>query len=168
LSRLFLFRHGKAAWAEPGMRDFDRKLDDRGIEEARAMGKLMKRRNLVPDRVICSTAARAVETLEGLNAALHLEGVTTYEQNLYATDAPGYLEIAGATDFDGDVMLVGHNPMLEDAALALAKDGEHEALQTLHMGFRTAGLAIIRFEGPTSAFTTDTGYLEAYLTPADR
>lgn len=167
MSRLYLFRHGKAAWAEPGMRDFDRKLDDRGIEEARAMGTLMKARRLVPDRVICSTAARAVETLEGLNAALHLEDVTTYEQNLYATDAPGYLEIAAASDFDGDVMLVGHNPMLEDAALALARDGEDEALDALHMGFRTAGLAIIRFDGPTSAFTTDTGYLEAYLTPAD-
>jgi len=149
------------------MRDFDRKLDERGIEEARVMGKLMKRRNLVPDRVICSTAARAVETLEGLNASLHLDDVTTYEQNLYATDAPGYLEIAAATDFDGDVMLVGHNPMLEDAALALAKEGDDEAIDALHMGFRTAGLAVIRFDGPTSVFATDTGYLEAYLTPAD-
>ncbi|GAB4348751.1 MAG: histidine phosphatase family protein [Oricola sp.] len=131
------------------------------------MGELMKQRNLVPDHVICSTAARAVETLEGLNAALHLENRTTYEQNLYATDAPGYLEIAAATDLDGDVMLIGHNPMLEDAALALSRDGDEEALEALHMGFRTAGLAIIRFDGPSSSFATDTGYLEAYLTPAD-
>ena len=64
-------------------------------------------------------------------------------------------------------MLVGHNPMLEDAALALAKLGDADALEDLHMGFRTAGLAVIRFDGPTSVFTTDTGYLEAYLTPAD-
>ncbi|QKV17683.1 SixA phosphatase family protein [Oricola thermophila] len=167
MSRLFLFRHGKAAWAEPGMRDFDRKLDERGREEARAMGHLMKRRGLVPDRVICSTAVRAVETLDAINPSLHLEDVTTYEQNLYATDAPGYLEIASATDFDGDVMLVGHNPMLEDAALALSADGDEASLEHLHMGFRTAGLAIIRFDGPTSTFATDTGYLEAYLTPAD-
>jgi phosphohistidine phosphatase len=167
LSRLFLFRHGKAAWAQPGMRDFDRKLDERGIEEAETMGKLMKERGLVPDRVICSTAARAIETLEALNKSLHLDDVTEFEQNLYATDAPGYLEIAAATDFDGDVMLVGHNPMLEDAALALAKDGDDEALDALHMGFRTAGLAIIRFDGPTPIFTTETGFLEAYLTPAD-
>lgn len=167
MSRLFLFRHGKAAWAQPGMRDFDRKLDERGVEEAEAMGKLMRKRKLVPDKVICSTAARAVETLEALNKSLNLRDVTSYEQNLYATDAPGYLEIAAATGFDGDVMLVGHNPMLEDAALALAKAGDEDALEDLQMGFRTAGLVVIRFDGPTSVFTTDTGYLEAYLTPAD-
>ena len=149
------------------MRDFDRKLDESGVEEATGMGRLMAKHQLVPDIVICSTAVRAVETLDALNAALHLEDVVRYEQNLYATDAPGYLEIAAATETDGDVMLVGHNPMLEDAALALAKEGDDEALEALHMGFRTAGLAIIRFDGPTSAFTTDTGYLEAYLTPAD-
>jgi phosphohistidine phosphatase len=149
------------------MRDFDRKLDERGIEEACLMGKLMLRHKLVPDQVICSTATRAVETLDALNESLHLNDVTCFDQNLYATDAPGYLEIAAKSDFDGDIMLVGHNPMLEDAALALARTGDDEALDALQMGFRTAGLAIIRFDGPTSTFTTNTGYLEAYLTPAD-
>ena len=149
------------------MRDFDRKLDESGVEEATAMGELMARSRLVPDVVICSTAVRAVETLDALNAALHLEDVVRYEQNLYATDAPGYLEIASATQTDGDVMLVGHNPMLEDAALALAQDGEEDAMDALHMGFRTAALAVIRFDGPSSDFTTKTGYLEYYLTPAD-
>jgi phosphohistidine phosphatase len=149
------------------MRDFDRKLDAKGIEEATEMGRLMAKRRLVPDLVLCSTAARAVETLDALNEALHLENAVRYEQNLYATDAPGYLEIAAAADTDGDVMLVGHNPMLEDAALALAQDGEEEALDTLHMGFRTAALAVIRFDGPSSGFVTKTGYLEHFLTPAD-
>ena len=149
------------------MRDFDRKLDERGIEEAIAMGRLMAMRKLVPDIVICSTAARAVETLDALNESLHLDKAVRYEQNLYATDAPGYLEIAAATESDGDVMLVGHNPMLEDAALALAHDGDENALDALHMGFRTAALAIFRFDGPASDFVTASGYLESYLTPAD-
>lgn len=149
------------------MRDFDRKLDERGIEEAAAMGRLMARRGLIPDIVICSTAARAVETFDALNEALNVVGSVRYEQNLYATDAPGYLEIAAATESDGDVMLVGHNPMLEDAAFALAQDGNEEALEALHMGFRTAALAIIRFDGPAADFATRTGYLESFLTPAD-
>lgn len=166
MSRLFLFRHGKAAWAEPGMRDFDRKLDPRGVEEAVTMGRLMLERGLIPDKVICSTAARAVETIDALNESLHLNDVTRFEQNLYATDAPGYLEIAADTNFNGDVMLVGHNPMLEDAALALSADGDEDALGALHMGFRTGGLAVIRFDGPTSIFPNSTGYLETYVTPA--
>lgn len=149
------------------MRDFDRKLDERGIEEATAMGRLMARRQLVPDIVICSTAARAVETLDALNEALHLNEAVRYEQNLYATDAPGYLETAAATGSDGDVMLVGHNPMLEDAAMVLSQDGDEDALDALHSGFRTAALAVIRFDGPAADFTTKTGYLEHFLTPAD-
>lgn len=149
------------------MRDFDRKLDDRGIEEAAVMGRLMAKRHLVPDIVVCSTAARAVETFDALNEALQLADRVRYEQDLYATDAPGYLEVAAATGSDGDVMLVGHNPMLEDAALALAQEGAEEALDALHMGFRTAALAIIRFDGPASDFATKTGYLEHFLTPAD-
>ena len=82
------------------MRDFDRKLDERGIAEAAGMGRLMAERQLVPDIVICSTAARAVETLDAINETLHLESASRYEQNLYATDAPGYLEIAAATGID--------------------------------------------------------------------
>lgn len=149
------------------MRDFDRKLDDRGLDEAQLMGKAMRERGLIPDKVICSSAARAVETIDAVNEALHLNDVTSFDQNLYATDAPGYLEIAAAANCDGDVMLVGHNPMLEDAALALARDGDEEALDDLQMGFRTGGLAVIRFDGPSSVFPTATGYLETYITPAN-
>ncbi|MCI5077261.1 histidine phosphatase family protein [Oricola sp.] len=167
MSRLFLFRHGKAAWAQPGMRDFDRKLDARGIEEATTMGQLMVERDLIPDIVMCSSAARAVETFDALNQSLHLDNSVRYDQNLYATDAPGYLEIAATAGIDGDVMLVGHNPMLEDAALALAADGDHRAIEALHRGFRTAALAVIRFDGPASVFTDKTGYLEHFLTPAE-
>jgi phosphohistidine phosphatase len=167
MARLFLFRHGKAAWAEPGMRDFDRKLDERGVEEATAMGRLMLKRRLVPDLVICSTAARAVETLEAINETLHLNDVSRFSQDLYATDAPGYLDIASRADDGDDIMLVGHNPMLEDAAIALSKTGDDESIDALHMGFRTGGLAVIRFNGPASTFNDDTGHLEAYLTPAD-
>ena len=131
------------------------------------MGRLMLDRKLLPDHIICSTAKRAVQTLDAVNEFLHLNDVTRYEQNLYATDAPGYLEIAAAAGNDEDVMLVGHNPMLEDAAVALSSAGEDTMLDALHRGFRTGGLAVIRFDGPASSFTTDTGYLEAYLTPDD-
>ena len=43
------------------MRDFDRKLDESGVEEAIGMGRLMAKHQLVPDIVICSTAVRAAE-----------------------------------------------------------------------------------------------------------
>ncbi len=149
------------------MRDFDRQLDERGVEEAIAMGRLMLKRKLVPDIIFCSTAARAVQTLDAVNEALHLNDIARYDQNLYATDAPGYLEIAAAAGDAEDVMLVGHNPMLEDTAIALSKSGDDVSIDALHRGFRTAGLAVIDFEGPAASFISATGHLEAFLTPED-
>ncbi|WP_306119357.1 MULTISPECIES: histidine phosphatase family protein [unclassified Roseitalea] len=167
MSRLFLLRHAKAEWAEPGQRDFDRALSPWGVEEARAMGAAMAARGLTPQRVICSTAARARQTMDAINQAHDLSSVTEFEQNLYGTDAPGYLEVAARSGFNGDLMLVGHNPMLEDVAVALAAEGEAEAIEHLNMGFRTAGLAIIALDGPMGAVETARGRLEVYLTPAD-
>lgn len=167
LGRLFLLRHGKARWADPGMKDFDRTLDEKGVAEAIAMGKAMVARGLVPEKIICSNAVRAKQTLLYVNEALGLQDKTTFTDELYATDAPGYLEIAAkVTDVD-DVMLVGHNPMLEDLAIGTAATGDQTEMYELQMGFRTAGLAVIAFDGPPVDFESLSGKLEAYLTPAD-
>ena len=167
MSRLFLLRHAKAQWAEPGQRDFDRALEPVGVEEARAIGAAMAARDLWPERVVCSTAARARQTLDGVNAVHDLSPVTRYSQDLYATDAPGYLEVVAGAGFDGDFMLVGHNPMLEEVALALASTGDDDAIGALRMGFRTAGLVVIGLDGPLAHVETMKGRLEAYLTPDD-
>lgn len=149
------------------MKDFDRCLDEKGVKEAIAMGEAMAARGLVPQKIICSNAVRAKQTLAHVNETLRLHDKTTFTDELYATDAPGYLEIASrVTDVD-DVMLVGHNPMLEDLAIGLAASGDEAAMYELQMGFRTAGLAVIAFDGPPVDFESLTGTLEAYLTPAD-
>ncbi len=167
MSRLFLLRHAKAQWAEPGQRDFDRELAPAGEDEARAIGRAMAARDLWPERVVCSTAARARQTLDGVNTVHDLSAVTQYSQDLYATDAPGYLEVVARAGFDGDFMLIGHNPMLEDVALALVSAGEEGQLAALRMGFRTAGLVVIGFDGPLAHIEKMKGTLEAYLTPDD-
>ena len=167
MSRLFLLRHAKAEWAEPGQRDFDRQLAPAGVDEAKAIGQAMVDNNLLPGRIICSSAARARQTLEAINTVRDLSDIASYEQSLYATDAPGYLETAALSGFDGDLMLIGHNPMLEDVAIALAKTGDEEMIDKLHMGFRTAGLVVIAIDGPLSAIESLAGRLETYLSPAD-
>lgn len=130
------------------------------------MGQAMVEKRLIPEKIICSNAVRAKQTLAHVNESLGLHDKTIFTDELYATDAPGYLEIASRiTDVD-DVMLVGHNPMLEDLAIGLAVSGDEEAMYELQMGFRTAGLAVIAFDGPPVDFESLTGKLEAYLTPA--
>lgn len=168
MSRLFLLRHARAEWAAPGQRDFDRVLAPSGVEDAEAVGAVMARRGLVPDKVICSSAVRARQTLDAVGRACDLSPVTEYSAHLYGTDAPGYLEVAAKAGSDGDLMLIGHNPMLEEVALALSTSGEDDALDQLGMGFRTAALAVIALDGPLTSVETSKGHLEAYLTPDDR
>lgn len=162
----FLLRHAKAEWAEPGQRDFDRALAASGVEDAKALAAAMVERGLLPEKVICSSAVRARQTLDAINTVHDLSALTSYDQNLYATDAPGYLEVAAKSGFDGNLMLVGHNPMLEDVAIALAKDGDEALVDDLQMGFRTSGLAVIALDGPMADIEKLSGRLEAYLTPA--
>ncbi|WP_026317221.1 SixA phosphatase family protein [Ahrensia kielensis] len=167
MSRLFLFRHAKASWAEPGMRDFNRKLSPEGIEEAQRIGVALRKRGLIPTQIICSAADRARETFDAIDQNDGWRENVTFTDTLYSTDAPGYLEVASEMGHDGDLMLIGHNPMLEDLAIALGQTGNDEAYTHINMGFGTACVAILKFDGPMSNIQETKWTLEDYLRPRD-
>jgi len=164
VSRLFLLRHAKAAWASPGMRDFDRPLDASGIADAEATGVIMRTNGYVPELTLCSNAIRARQTLEGI-AGNADTGRVLYFDDLYREDATGYLSIIRKSGNVDSLLVIGHNPMLEDLAMALAPAGEPCAQAALHSGFPTSGLAVVRFEGRLSEAVPGRGYLEAVLMP---
>lgn len=166
MSRLFLLRHAKAGWAEPGMRDFDRPLDAAGKEHAEATGIAMRDGGYTPELVICSSARRARETLEGIAKNL-ATGRVTYTEGLYSTDAAGYVDIIRDAPPVGSILMIGHNPMMEDVALALSGDGREEARHAMVAGFPTSGLAVIRFPGTFAEAAPGKGYLDAFLTTTD-
>ena len=166
MSRLFLLRHAKAGWALPGMRDFDRPLDASGLEDAQTTGVAMRASGYVPDFTLCSTARRARETLEGV-AGQADTGRVHYLDSLYSDDAAGYLATIRDQGGLGSLWVIGHNPMLEDVAMALAGDGDDAARLTLAHGFPTSGLAIFVFPGPLAGAGPGSGYLEGFLTPSD-
>jgi phosphohistidine phosphatase len=166
MSRLLLLRHARARWAEPGSRDFDRPLDPGGLEDARSIGAAMVLAGLVPDKVLCSSARRARETWEA--AAPHLGSPQiSFTDGLYSSDSAGYVDIIQEGDGEGSLLVVGHNPMMEDLTLALARDGEAEAMEAVAAGFPTCGLAVIRFKSPLSQIAPDDGYLETFMSPRD-
>lgn len=165
MARLFLLRHAKAGWAMPGMRDFDRALEASGVADAEQVGEAMRAHSFVPDLTLCSTAARARQTLEGI--AGHADtGRVVFLDALYTQDAAGYLAIIREHGSAGSLLVIGHNPMMEDLAMAVAGDGEQEAREALASGFPTSGLAVVRFDQGLDEATTGAGYLEAFLTPA--
>jgi phosphohistidine phosphatase len=166
MSRLYLLRHAKAGWAEPGMRDFDRPLEPNGRTDADSIGAAMKARSYAPELVLCSSAKRARETLDWV--ARHTgNGRVVYSDSLYSTDAAGYVDFIRVTADADTVLLVGHNPMMEDVAEALSGDGDPHARSALHGGFPTSALAVIRFAGKLSEVAPGKGYLEAFITPAE-
>lgn len=166
MSKLFLLRHAKAGWAMPGVRDFDRSLDVSGQADAEAIGAAMRARGLVPDITLCSNARRARETLEGIAGCADTGRVLFFDR-LYTDDAAAYLSLIHEHGASGSVLIIGHNPMMEDLAMALAGEGEHVALATLNAGFPTSGLAVIDFPAGLVSATPGGGFLESFLTPAD-
>ena len=122
MRELILLRHAHAEPAAPGQADIDRPLSAQGLAEAEAAGRWLLAQGLVPDRVLCSPARRARETLE---AVLGLTGYVEQRLDERVYDAtPGTL--AALVDEQRDVerlLLVGHNPGLEQL-VALMHSGQ--------------------------------------------
>ncbi|MEQ1944495.1 histidine phosphatase family protein [Mesorhizobium sp. VNQ89] len=165
MGRLYLLRHAKAKWALPGVRDFDRPLEESGRVDAGRIGIEMRMRGYVPDVTLCSTALRARETLQEVAGEADT-GRVVFNERLYSEDAAAYLDLVRNNAAGGSILVIGHNPMMEDLATALSSDGEPPALATLGLGFPTAGLAVIGFPGTLDKAAPGKGRLEAFHIPA--
>ncbi|MGN6101540.1 MAG: SixA phosphatase family protein [Devosia sp.] len=149
--RLLLLRHAKASHDRPGA-DRDRPLAPRGREAAAELGERMGGSGLVPRLVVCSPALRTRETLLGIMPALLPlmpdDAVIRLEGAFYGTHGPGYLSaIAGLGGRASPLLVVGHNPAIEDCANALLA----RPAPALGGGFPTAALAVLDAEIATWA-----------------
>ncbi|MCO5065907.1 MAG: histidine phosphatase family protein [Rhizobiaceae bacterium] len=166
MATLYLLRHAKAGWALPGVRDFDRPLDETGHRDSEEMGEVMAVNGYVPDLTLCSGALRARQTLAGI-AARSDTGKVIFSDVLYMTDAAGYLDLIREHGNASALLIIGHNPMMEDLALAVSGDGDEAAKASLNAGFSTAGLAVISFENGLDKAAPGKGRLDAYIMPGD-
>ena len=158
--RVLLLRHAHAAWARPGVRDFDRPLDERGIADATLIAEAMAAEMLQADAVLCSPARRCVETLEIVSRHLPVEAATEFFEGLYSRAHSYYLDLVAQRTRE-TVLIVGHNPMMEDTARSLTLTAEEWPGHRLQKGFPTAGLAVIDLcDGDTIG-----GHLSLFLTP---
>lgn len=169
MPRLLLLRHAKSSWENAGQGDFDRPLNGRGRSTAPAMGEFMAARGLLPQRVVCSAAQRARETFALILPHLAADMEITVTRRLYEADGEGYLKaIRTAGGTAETLLLVGHNPAMEDVAAILAVAGEAMALAEMQSKFPTCGLAVIDFDGPRwSDAGPGAGRLTGFHTPAN-
>ena len=167
MPRVYLLRHAKSSWKDRSLADRDRPLAGRGRRAARAMAVHMEAEGIRPDLVLCSPARRTRETLECLGTALGHGVEARFDEELYGA---GEAELFGLLRALGDevqsVVVIGHNPGLEDLAVALASEGAE--LARLREKYPTAALATIDLPADTwAAITRRSGELVGYVRPRD-
>lgn len=140
-STIILLRHAHAAWPLPGEKDLDRKLDTRGQAEAREMAEKLDGLGIIPTRVLCSPAARCTETLAAFEKRWASKPDVVIEDDLYDGGLPSYAEIVAAHEDTGPLMIIGHNPMIEDI-FAFMSDGQAQDF----LGYTTAAIAVLHRE----------------------
>jgi len=123
MGTLYLLRHAKSSWDDPGLVDHDRPLAPRGRRNASAIADHLRAEGIVPELVLCSTAQRARETLAALLPALDGESEMLVESGLYASSADELLaRLHAVPEHVSSVLVIAHNPGLEDLAARLAPD----------------------------------------------
>jgi phosphohistidine phosphatase len=141
---LLLLRHAKSSWDDPALADHDRPLSPRGQDAARRIARHLQAEGVAPALVLCSSARRTRDTLDALRPVLDDTTVISVENGLYGADADDLLDRLHAVDATvPSVMLIGHNPGLQDLAIELAGKGDESALAQLRVKFPTAALATL-------------------------
>jgi phosphohistidine phosphatase len=144
MNRLILLRHGEAEHHSASGRDFDRRLTTHGVREAAAMGETLARLDLAPDLALVSPAARARETWAAL-ADVFPAARFRYEDELYNAE-PATLRrlIADADETAGAVLVVAHNPGLQELAADLLSQAsaDETLLARMRTHFPTAAAAV--------------------------
>jgi phosphohistidine phosphatase len=157
---LLLLRHAKSSWDDPSLADHDRPLAPRGRRAAKRIGELLRDRRIEISIVLCSSARRARETLD----LAQPPGEVHIEQELYGASARQLLErIRRVPEEVDSLMLIGHNPAIEELALGLAADrSELEGAK-----FPTGALATFTVSGPWVRLAPAEATLTGFVKPRD-
>lgn len=160
--RLLLLRHAKSAWPD-GVPDIERPLAPRGIRAAKAIGAYMAEQGLLPARALVSPARRTIETWEIATGAWPVTIPPAYEHGIYEAPAERLMQIVRAQENASPLMLVGHNPGMEEfAAQLLQRDQRAKVLPK----YPTGTLAVI--DVPVERWAdlrAGKGTLERFVTP---
>jgi phosphohistidine phosphatase len=142
---LFLLRHAKSGWDDPVARDFDRPLNKRGEKAARTIGQWMASNGITFEHVIASPAVRVVDTLDGVWAGYDRKIEPTWERRIYLASSATLLDVLReVNDEHESVLMVGHNPGMEDVVFDLVPDdGSSPLRDEVEVKYPTAALAQI-------------------------
>jgi phosphohistidine phosphatase len=148
LKTLGLFRHAKSDWHDPRARDFDRPLNPRGEKGAGLVGRHIFDHDVKWDKVIASPAVRVAETIELAAKATGRPIAVNWDRRIYLASSATLLDLLREQKDDpGSVLMVGHNPGLEDVIFDLVPDdGTSPLRDVVELKFPTASFAVLELD----------------------
>jgi phosphohistidine phosphatase len=147
MKTIFLLRHAKSSWDDPVERDFDRPLNKRGRRAAETIGRYIRDNDVAFDQVVASPAVRVVETLDGVEAGAGRRLAAAFDRRIYMASALSLLDIVHETDdASAALLLVGHNPGLEDLVFLLTPPDSGALRSEVDVKYPTATLAEMEFD----------------------
>ena len=164
--QLLLLRHAKSSWDNPLLDDHERPLAPRGTKALDLVADRLRLWDVHPDLVLCSSARRAVDTWDGITGTIAADTPVLIEDGLYGAGAGALLSRIGSVA--GKVrclLLIGHNPGLEDLAIRLAGAGKRSLRDELALKFPTAALALLTFTGEWDELDAGSATLEQLFKP---
>ncbi len=170
MKTLTLLRHAKSGWNDAVARDFDRPLNGKGKRAAEMMGRHLKSTATLFDHVVASPAARVVETIEHVALGYGSTLAPAWDKRIYLASSVTLLDLVHALPPGADhVLLVGHNPGLEDLVLDLVGDSTDQPLRTeVEVKFPTASLATLTFDvSGWEAIGNGTAVFARFVRPRD-
>ncbi len=148
MKTLGLFRHAKSDWHDPRARDFDRPLNPRGEKGAGLVGRHIFDHDVKWDKVIASPAVRVAETIELAAKAAGRPIAVNWDRRIYLASSATLLDLLREQKDDPvSVLMVGHNPGLEDVIFDLVPNDATSPLRdVVELKFPTASFAVLELD----------------------
>ena len=166
MRRLVLVRHAKSSWDDESLDDHDRPLAPRGQRALESMRAHVATLDLQTLLVLCSTATRAEATLNGLRPSLPDDAAIEHDRGVYDDDAGSLLDrVRRSGDHHATLMVVGHNPTLQDLAGTLVATGDQRDREQLARKLPTGAIVSMTFDGDWPSVGSSQASLESLFMP---
>ena len=170
---LSLLRHAKSSWDDPTLPDHERPLNPRGIKAANRISRYLLEEGLLPDLVLSSDSVRTRATAALLFTPLEKPApAIVYTNDLFLADPDQILAVVRREAAllekapPRHIMVIGHNPGLQQLALALPSSGRRPDVEHLALKYPTAALAHFTFDAKNwQAIAPGRAVLERFVTP---
>jgi len=163
--KLFVLRHAKSSWDDPGLDDHDRPLAPRGRRATKVLAEYVRVHELDPEIVLCSSSRRTRETLEGIAP----RGEWVIEGELYGADTDSMLDrLRRVPEAVNSAMVIGHNPAMQELVLHLADPtdaGTEGDLDDVRRKFPTGALATLAFDCAWRELSPGGAHLRSVVRP---